>query len=175
MIKTVQLLLVLLVPTSMIQCQVSCQKEQARKEIEKLIKKHEEAMPEKEFVEIFDLLIEEDGKGNRRLMDRNNTIKFTFMGGTIFRFYTYSANINARIYLKQRTGGAFEKKEEKTLLDVVKKGDDSRITYYDYEFEEHNDFLLTFSPLNANEGCAILIVYSMVDKDLLRKYRRNVD
>ena len=175
MIKTVLLLLVLLVPTSMIQCQVSCQKELARKEIEKLIKQHEEAMPEKEFVKIFDLLIEEDGKGNRRLMDRNNTIKFTFMGGTIFRFYTYSENINARIHLKQRIGGAFEKQEEKTLLDVVKKGDDSGITYYDYEFEEHNDFLLTFSPLNANEGYAILIVYSMVDKELLRKYRRNFD
>lgn len=149
--------------------QDACNLNQIKEEIQQLIKQHEEAMPQKKFVKLSEFTIQEDGKSHQRIMDTQNIIKFSFMGDNTFRYYTYASGVDARILLKQRTGGFHEKEEEKTLLDVIKKGDDNSITYYDYEYEEDNDFLLSFLPVNEIKGCSILIVYQIVDKDWMHK------
>jgi hypothetical protein len=146
---------------------------QIKEEIQQLINQHEESMPQKKFVKLWELTIPEGGKANQTILDTSNTIIFSFMGDNTFRFYTYSPGVDARILLKQRTGGFHEKEEEKTLLDLVKKGDDNRITYHDYEYEEDNDFLLTFLPISEVKGYSILIVYQIVDKDWM--FKRDID
>lgn len=175
MTKILGLLFVCLLQTFLVKAQEPCKLDRASEDIQQLIKQHKANMPEKKFVELNELRIEEDGTGNRRIVDAQNSIKFSFMGGSMFRYYTYSSGVDAKILLKQRTGGFHEKQEEKTFLEVVKKGSDNNISYYDYDFEEDNDFLLTFFPVNESKGCAILIVYQIVDKDWQQKFRRNVD
>jgi hypothetical protein len=164
MVKTIFLLLFML-NMLQVKSQNPCNFDRAKRQIEQLKKQHEAAMPGKEFIKLFELKIENDGKGHDRIMNTQNVIKFTFMGNTIFRHYVYSDGVDARVLLKQRTGGFFEKQEEITLLDVVKKGNDKSVSYYDYEFFEHNDFLLTFFPVNSSKGCAILISYQITDID----------
>lgn len=152
-----------------LKAQNNCDFEQAEKEILQLIKQHEELMPEKQFGKLSILKIEQGKIKNQKILNTQNIIKFTFMGNNILRFYTYSSGVDARVLLKQRKGGFFEKEDEKTLLDVINKGDDNGITFYDYEIKEHNDFLLTFLPTNSQNGCALLVFYHIIDKEVINR------
>jgi hypothetical protein len=165
------LLLLFMLSLLQIKAQTNCSFDRIKKEIELLKNQHEAAMPDKEFVKLSELTIENDGNKNQRLLNFENVIRFTFMGPAKFRYYVYSTDVDARIILKQRMGGFFEKKEETILLDVEKKGTDKIISYYDYEYENHNDFLLSFLPVNSRKGCAIFISYQIADKNW--EYKRN--
>jgi hypothetical protein len=134
-----------------------------RPKMESLIKEHQHNMPNKKFFKLEEFHINQEVIDNPVLFQNKNSTDFTYMGGRTFRFYVYAEGVDARVLLKQTADGYHERIEEKILLDVIKSGDDKDISYYDYTFKDHNDFLLTFTPENSEDGYAIMMLYTISD------------
>ena len=126
----------------------------AEKEIMALIEKQRTSLPEKEIIKIFETNFQFE-----EVVCNSEDIIFSYIKGPTLRFYMVSENIDAQIQLWQRKDGIKKNEKEKLLWKVDNRGDESKITFYDYKLEKENDFLLEFHPVNnVKKGNAMLIV-----------------